>query len=159
MPKTRKDDIYEVGSYQSEDARLRVYFEDASQGEDSQVMRKYWAFDQYSSPAVPVLSRAEVMLILAEATNDGTLRLQLLNDLRQSFGLEAHPIVAGHDFEDELFKEYRKRFVGEGVLFYFMKRKNFRSIPFSNTTALIDDVYTMLQHLPAAEYEYGLMNN
>jgi hypothetical protein len=159
MPKERKDEIYEVGSYTSEDERLRTYFMNASSGEESQVMCKYREFSQYRDPAVPVLSVAEVALILAEATDDETLRYDLLNELRGLFGLVGHPLSPGHDFEAELLKEYRKRFVGEGVLFYFMKRKNFRSIPYSNTTAGIDQVYSMLQHLPATEYEYGLMNN
>jgi hypothetical protein len=160
MPKDRKNEIYEMGLYLSEDARIRYYFLDAAQGDESQIMAKYRSFDQYHSPAVPVLSVAEVALILAEATDDVTLKFSLLNSSRHLFGLDAHDLLPDEAaFENELFKEYRKRFVGEGVLFYFMKRKNYRSIPYSNTTVEIDRVYSMLQHLPSTEYEYGLIKN
>jgi GNAT superfamily N-acetyltransferase len=159
MPKERKDEIYEVSLYTSEDSRLMGWFKNATSNAESQIMSKYEAFEQRRSPAVPVLSLEEVSLILAEATDNQDTRYEIMNALRTAVGLGGHPLSTGHDFETELFKEYRKQFVGEGVLFYFMKRKNFRDIPFSNTTVGIDRIYSMLQYLPTAEYEYGLMDN
>jgi len=71
----------------------------------------------------PLIRLSELYYIAAECTNDKSY----LNTVRANRGLIT-PIVDDAGISDEITKEYKKEFFGEGQLFFYYKRKNFNSI-------------------------------
>jgi hypothetical protein len=164
VPRERKEEIYETAIYGSVDTRTATYFQ-YYPGTSEEFLAKFRMTSATSPPSyatVPVITGAEIHLIYSETagvmdTIDN--RLARLNAVRNAYGLTpSYDLTAANDYEEELFKEYRKRFVGEGLLFYFMKRKNYRLIPHAGSGVSVDRVYSLLDYLPTAEYEYGLIN-
>lgn len=58
-------------------------------------------------------------------------RFDYLNTVRHEYGIPAAFDLTKENcvFEEELFKEYRKSFLAEGQLFFFLKRKDYTDIP------------------------------
>lgn len=75
----------------------------------------------------PLIRMTEMYYIAAETEPDPTLALSYLNTVRLNRGLEELPL--GVDISNEILKEYRREFYGEGQLFFYYKRNNFSSIP------------------------------
>lgn len=97
---------------------------------------------------IPLLKLSEMYLIAAEASGD----ISYLEKLRSHRGYANQPLPAGADLQTELQKEYRKEFVAEGQLFYYYKRKNLTTIPF---TAQTMNRETYIFPMPDNEYEFG----
>ncbi|MDE5611132.1 MAG: RagB/SusD family nutrient uptake outer membrane protein [Odoribacter sp.] len=68
---------------------------------------------------VPLMRISEMYLIAAECTDEG---VQYLNALRAARKIADVPEDAR--LMDEIEKEYRREFIGEGQLFWFFKRRN-----------------------------------
>ena len=47
-----------------------------------------------------------------------------LNEVRNHRGLTSYELSSSNDLEEEILKEYRKEFWGEGQLWYYYKRKS-----------------------------------
>ncbi|HEY8388169.1 MAG TPA: RagB/SusD family nutrient uptake outer membrane protein [Parasegetibacter sp.] len=103
-------------------------------------------------PGIPLLKIGEVYLIAAECLmdTDPTRALDYLNELRNNRGLVS--LSAGVDLNDEITKEYRKEFLGEGQLFFYYKRRGFQFIP-GWGTQMTDDQYVL--PIPDAELEFN----
>ncbi|GHV30093.1 hypothetical protein FACS1894177_02100 [Bacteroidia bacterium] len=162
VPVERKQAYYETSIYGSVDSRIANYFQ-YYPGTSSEFLAKFRITRQTIPPSyatVPLITSAEVRLIYSETADTEADKFAHLNTVRNSYGLSASYNLSAdkNDYEQELFKEYRKRFVGEGQLFYFMKRKNYQSIPYAGTSVSIDRIFSLLEYLPTAEYEYGLIN-
>jgi hypothetical protein len=88
------------------------------------------------------------------AYND-MMPLVRLNTVRDNRGLSAFPLAAtltAAQVEEEIYKEYRKEFLGEGQLFYYYKRLNRPVIPGSASPGT-DAIYVF--PLPDNEKEFG----
>ncbi|GAA4298759.1 RagB/SusD family nutrient uptake outer membrane protein [Aestuariibaculum suncheonense] len=71
----------------------------------------------------PLIRISEMYYIAAETETDEAVALEYLNTVRRERGL-GDDLSLGVDLQNEIFKEYRKEFYGEGQLFYYYKRKN-----------------------------------
>ena len=69
---------------------------------------------------IPLIRGCEAYYIAAEAADKEDTAFDLLNKVRQDFGISAtYDLKTGVDNLDrELYAEYRKSFVAEGQLFY-----------------------------------------
>lgn len=153
---------YESGQYGA-DTRPAIYF--ISSG-NYEIMAKFTklATDQTGPQYMPVITPSELYLIYAECASQEADRYKAINDERARFNLVGSDELSPEnqpDLENELFKEYRKRFIGEGVLFYYLKRKNITQVPRANGEVISINAakaYSMMQYLPQDEYDYGKIN-
>lgn len=181
--RTTVETWYENTSGGATDDRLNYYFRsetDKNVGRDKMILTRY---DQskYSSSrdnyvgynSQPLIRLPEMYYIAAEcepdpATAAGYLNAVILNrtgrnsstqtsnfdqiDTRTIYGQNTGKTVR----INELMKEYVKEFYGEGQLFFFYKRLNFKT--FSNCPAPQDDMTTHYQ-MPLPDNEYTFGNN
>lgn len=145
------------------DTRPGSYFvSDGSYDIMSKFMKKQT--DVTGPQYMPMITASEVYLIYAESAAQESDRYEAINNERAQFNLVgSDELTPGNqpDLENELFKEYRKRFIGEGVLFYYLKRKNITQVPRANGEQISIDAakaYNMMQYLPQDEYDYGKIN-
>lgn len=81
--------------------------------------------NQYNVDMIPMIRVGEMYLIQAEywhAQNNDTEAINALDKLRTGHGCSAGRISG--DFTDNLLKEARREFIGEGQLFYYHKKTN-----------------------------------
>ncbi|MFR5657069.1 MAG: RagB/SusD family nutrient uptake outer membrane protein [Butyricimonas faecihominis] len=97
---------------------------------------------------IPLLKLSEMYLIAAEASGD----IRFLETLRGFRGYAGNPLPADANLLEELRKEYQKEFIAEGQLFYFYKRQNMITIPF---TAQTMNRATYVFPMPDNELEFG----
>lgn len=126
---TKAQDIYEVGLGYGNDWRyLKGYEQDGTQ----KYMCKFWHLDggQYND-VYPLLRETEAFYIAAECLKDSDPQraVELLNEVREARNLSLFPLdyttMTADDIQNEIYKEYRKEFVGEGgQLFFYYKRLN-----------------------------------
>ncbi|MCH4553056.1 RagB/SusD family nutrient uptake outer membrane protein [Aestuariibaculum lutulentum] len=96
----------------------------------------------------------EMYYIAAETETDSVKALQYINTVRNNRGLQS--LTTADNIQNEILKEYRKEFYGEGQLFFYYKRLNVQSIP-SGTSGVSPyqmgaDQYVV--PLPTSETEY-----
>ena len=97
---------------------------------------------------IPLLKLSEMYLIAAEASGD----ISYLETLRANRGYASRPLPEGSVLQEELQKEYQKEFIAEGQLFYYYKRQNLQSIPFT-THVMNREAYVF--PVPDNELEFG----
>ena len=151
-----KENLYEVNKYQAIDVRYLNNFSPRD-NESEMFLNKYYSIYYCYS----LFKLSEAYLILAEtATENNDDPFVYLNELRTARGLESYPLSEENDdIELEIYKEYKKEFLGEGQLFYYYKRKNFNSINGineRNIEGLTSNNYIL--PIPEDEYEYGLID-
>lgn len=93
----------------------------------------------------PMIRMSEMYYILAECENDA----KWLTPVRRARGLS--DLVGAINLKNEIFKEYRKEFWGEGQLFFYYKRLNYTSITSSTNTAMAMTGAQYIMPLPPAE--------
>ncbi len=112
--------------------------------------------DKTSRFMQPLIRMSEMYYIAAETAEDEQTALDYLNTVREERGLgDGTQLIPGVDLQNEIFKEYRKEFIGEGQLFFYYKRKNISSIQSGTTSSEID--MTAAQYvvpLPLSETDY-----
>ncbi len=118
------DRIFDVAHDGTNDFRLRegVGFDYSARAIS---LRKYRQDEAWPSTegTIPLIRLPEMYYILAECTDDYTLATSYLNMVRNSRGVDELPTLAGESGKlQEIEKEYRKEFYGEGQLFFFYKR-------------------------------------
>lgn len=133
----RKSNIFEQVDL---DTRKRLF--DIPSGSQREYVSKYETGNR-----IPLLKLSEMYLIAAEASGD----ISYLEELRSHRGYANRPLPANADLQEELRKEYQKEFIAEGQLFYFYKRQNAATIPF--TTQAMREVYVF--PMPENEMEFG----
>lgn len=94
---------------------------------------------------------SEMLLIMAEVNNrNNGSGLDEVNELRVARNLGALESME-EPFMDFLVKEYRREFIGEGQLFFLLKRLNAQYVPGTDVDAIINKSYTF--PLPLTETE------
>lgn len=103
---------------------------------------------------IPVIRLSEMYYIAAESESDPALGLDHLNKMRIARLLPAINPNSPEEFQNEIFKEYRKDFFAEGQLWFYYKRKNTIQIPNSPDAAPMTEAKYVFP-LPIAEIEFG----
>jgi hypothetical protein len=100
---------------------------------------------------MPLIRFSEMLLIKSEVNYrlSGT-GLDELNELRAARNV-AQLETLPDDYYDELIREYRREFLGEGQFFFLLKRLNRATIPNSDVDPITQKVYTF--PLPISETE------
>lgn len=101
---------------------------------------------------IPMLRLSEMYYIASEsrlAENDVSGAAKLLNEVRMAKGLKSKGFTTVNTVREELDNEYRREFVAEGQLFYYIKRRNLPDM--IETQFKVDFVFP----LPENEYTYG----
>ncbi len=124
--------------------------------------RKYfWKYHQYEggrhNDIMPVIRKSEVYYIAAEILKDTdpARTAELLNLARDARNLDDFPLednLSAEVLDDEIRKEYRKEFLGEGQMFYYYKRRNAARIEGAAIQAG-PEVYVL--PMPDNEIEFG----
>lgn len=126
---TKAQDIYEVGKGYGNDWRyLRGYEQDGTK----RYMCKFWHVEGSAyNDLYPLLRLSEAYYIAAECLEESNPKraVELLNEVREARNLSLFPLdytkMTAADIQNEIYKEYRKEFVGEGgQLFFYYKRLN-----------------------------------
>ena len=139
----RKASIYEVDGLELDVRCKPEQWFTVPSGSQTEYVIKYATGHQ-----IPLLKLSEMYLIAAEASGD----ISYLETLRSYRGYANRPLPAGADLQEELQKEYQKEFIAEGQLFYYYKRQNLSSIPFTAQTMNRD---TYMFPVPDNELEFG----
>ena len=118
--------LYELYEYSASDIRYMQWEDRDVEGLDAPAMNllKYVS----GEGSVSVIRLSEIYFIAMEC---GTL--SLANELYEYFcqerGIPFDIITGQQQLNNLLFKEYRKEFIGEGVMFYYYKRHFTKNIP------------------------------
>lgn len=125
-------EIYELDKGYGNDYR---YLKGYEQDGDKQYMCKFWHIEGNSyCDRFPLLRMSEAYYIAAEClkSSNPTRAIDLLNTVRDARNLSLLPLsydLTTDEIQEEVYKEYRKEFVGEGgQLFYYYKRTNAQTI-------------------------------
>lgn len=153
-------DIYELSAGYGNDWRyLRGYEQDGSE----RYMCKFWYVDGSSyNNLYPLLRMTEGFYIAAECLkeSDPERAIDLLNEVRDARNLSLFPLdysLSTDEIQEEIYKEYRKEFVGEaGQLFFYYKRVNSTEIKNSGTTPN-KSIYVL--PIPSNDQEFGGYSN
>jgi hypothetical protein len=153
--------VYDVGGAGGDDRRYKEWFKAVSGASsfDWFELQKYVREPNTNRHylVLPALRLSEMYYIAAECTyeTDAAKGIELLQAVRAARGINK-PLVAAtkEQMLQELVKEARKEFFGEGQLFYMYKRLN---RPIANllggNVAASDKVFVM--PLPDNEIEFG----
>ena len=149
----KRESIYENDRYGSIDNRSKDWF-NYYPNSSTEFLSKYMKLTNQAPVNIPLIRGCEAYYIAAEASGD----YSWINQVRNQFGISAvYDLQEGtDDLEQELYKEYTKTFVGEGQLFYFMKRNNLTGIP-GVAEEQFPELYTF--PLPDNELEFGNVAN
>ena len=134
----------------------RLYTKDGSKYAN----RKFYEVqDAKFKNMMPLIRMSEMYYIAAEAlnaANRGKEAVELLNIVRRKRGIaEVNDLktnLSAEDITEEIEKEWRKEFLGEGQMFYFYKRLGYSKIPNSNIPAT-ELVYVL--QIPEDEINVG----
>lgn len=106
---------------------------------------------------IPLIRLPEMYYIAAEASATFGEALEYLNKIRTARGitvnLTSQQVNSDATLANELFKEYRKEYYGEGHLWYFYKRRAYTSIPNTVFFGTMANVYTL--PIPDLELEFN----
>ena len=118
---------------------------------------KLWQVDENREELkkrIPILSLSEMYYIAAESEPSPAEGLKWLNKVRSARSLAE--LAAGLDaptLQNEIFKEYRKDFIGLGQLFFYYKRLNLAKIEGALNGTINNTQYVL--PLPNQEIEFG----
>lgn len=163
ISQNQRKEFYETDKYASQDSRINSWMVlNSKTSVDENANTGRYLITKYTSSSamrqnVPLIRMTEMYYILAECETSEAEALKYLNAVRQDYGIpEAMDLKEGDCvFADELFKEYRKSFVAEGQLFYFLKRKDVSKIPGAITVENPRQVFCL--PFPDDEIEFGNM--
>ncbi|MDR0835428.1 MAG: RagB/SusD family nutrient uptake outer membrane protein, partial [Tannerella sp.] len=121
-------------------------------------LSKFWQYENGPYNKIfPLIRLTEAYYIAAEALKDTepAKAVELLNTVRSHRKLTEFPLSAtlsANEIQEEIFKEYRKEFLGEGQLFYYYKRLN---LPVIDGAGVIANNSVYVLPLPDNEIEFG----
>lgn len=115
-----------------------------------------YSLSKYKDQGVlPLLKLSEMFLIAAESSEVPADALWYLNKIRAHRGLTG--ITEASKLQEEIYKEYRREFIGEGQLFYFYKKNLYSTIGSADDVEIdVNKAYTI--PLPKSELEFGNYN-
>ena len=148
-----RDEIFETSRYSS-DRRLSEWTEVKTGSTSVFLITKY-----RKAVLVPLIRMNEMYYIYAECRASESEGLKALNRVRNSYGIPSQMDLEEGKcvFADELQKEYRKSFLGEGQFFYFLKRRDVKQIPSAPQVENPRKVFTL--PMPQSELEFGDLIN
>lgn len=152
--------IYEVDLGYGNDYRYLKGFE--QDGEKRYMAKLWYLAGSTFNNMYPLLRMSEAWYIAAECLkNSDTKRaIGLLNEVRENRNLSLYPLaetLSAEQLQEEIFKEYRKEFVGEhGELFFYYKRLNLPEIK-GAATRTSKAVYVL--PIPSNDQEFGGYTN
>ncbi|MFV0590299.1 MAG: RagB/SusD family nutrient uptake outer membrane protein [Draconibacterium sp.] len=119
-----------------------------------------WKYHQYGyfDDQMPVIRKPEIYYIAAEAQKESNpaRSIELLNEVRSNRNItedDALPeTLTSAEIQNEIFKEYRKEYLGEGQLFFYYKRLN---IPTIEGSAVAANNAVYVWPMPDNEIEFG----
>lgn len=121
-------------------------------------LSKFWQYENGPyNKLFPLIRFTEAYYIAAEALKDSNpdKAIELLNTVRSHRKLTDYPLsssLTSAEIQDEIYREYRKEFLGEGQLFFYYKRLNLPVIDGAGVAAN-DNVYVL--PLPDNEIEFN----
>lgn len=133
-------------------------------GMDFSVSVKYYKdndtnnYSPWSANRLPLIRLSEMYYIAAECEPDLSKATEYLETVRRHRGMASYPLTctSKNDLQNEIEKEYRKEFIAEGQLFYYMKRheKSFSNVSaFGSSSYITPDL--MVLPIPDDENTYG----
>ena len=143
--------MYATQGSTSIDMRPVVFFSESPSGN-----RQVAKFNNQT--AIPMMKISELYLIASEADESLANSLWYFNKFVANRGIVAfNDNITRAELDNEIYKEYKKEFVGEGKLFWFYKRLNYNKIGATDSYEISDlnKVYTL--PIPKSEYEFGNM--
>jgi len=141
--------MYNVYDCAAEDVRYDKWF-------DNGLMRKYtYTSPDYFYPKVPIIKLSEMYLITAEAywNIDREKAMKYLNDLRES-RIQGYS-KWNYASKEDLIREYRREFIGEGQMFFVYKRLNQDIIRDSGEGNIAASNNVFVFPMPDSEIENG----
>lgn len=157
---TTAQDIYEVAKGYGNDYR---YLKGYEQDGENRYMCKFWHVEGGTyNDIYPLLRMTEAFYIAAECLKDTkpAEAVKLLNEVRENRNLSLFPLsdsLTPDEIQQEIYKEYRKEFVGEGgQLFFYYKRLNLSDIKGSSGKGS-RGVYVL--PIPQNDQEFGGYSN
>jgi len=163
------DFMYETAGVGGSDNRYKQWFETVNAGVGNLALQKYVRnpdakVDDVTSNRHPLMAPAlrlsEMFYIAAECTYDANPQQaqSLVDTVRTARGINEFLATASKDeFMNELVKEARKEFYGEGQIFYMYKRLN-KSIVGLNGGSYGPSSSIFVLPLPNDEIEFGQRN-
>lgn len=136
LSQNQRKEFYETEKYESSDNRIPSWLILNPNTIESDANTGRYFVSKYSqngpmNQGIPLLRMTEIQYICAECQAEPAKGLDYLNTVRHEYGIPAAFDLTKENcvFEEELFKEYRKSFLAEGQLFFFLKRKDYTDIP------------------------------
>jgi len=153
------NEVYELSAGLGADYRLTYGFE--QDGSDRYLSKFWYVTGRAANGMIPLLRMTESYYIAAECLKDSNPQraVEILNYVRNNRGLNTNPLpetLTPEQINDEIYKEYRKEFLGEGQLFFYYKRLNIADIK----GALVHGskaVYVL--PIPSSDIEFGGYEN
>lgn len=162
LSKSRVDELYEIGSgVGASDWRYTRLWDKSN---EYYVFLKFWEYeDMRNTNNISLIKWPEVFYTLAECLlrqgggANKNLAIGHLNTIRNKRNIPASEnlsySLSEAEVGTELYKEWRKEYIGDGQMFYFYKRNGFTSIPYGPAVAYDDNVYVL--PLPQLEVDFG----
>lgn len=158
---TKAQTIYELDNGYGNDWRYLKNFE---QDGDQKYLCKLWYIEGSGyNNLYPMLRETEAFYIAAECLKDSDPEraVELLNEVRDARNLSLFPLdyttMTADDIQNEIYKEYRKEFIGEGgQLFFYYKRLNASEIKGASVRPG-KSVYVL--PMPSNDQEFGGYTN
>ena len=149
---TFKNEVYENASV---DYRSKIWF-DGSGSTNTLHMIKYiqpttYEVERYFQERLPLIRKSEMYYIAAECAETKEDAIAYLNEVRNNRGFQySTQLSTSDDVENEILKEYRKEFWGEGQLWFYYKRKGI-----TNFSEFMTDASLFTFEIPDIETSYG----
>lgn len=149
---TFKNEVYENANV---DYRSKIWF-DGSGSTNTLHMIKYiqpttYEVERYFQERLPLIRKSEMYYIAAECAETKEDAIAYLNEVRNNRGFQySTQLSTSDDVEDEILKEYRKEFWGEGQLWFYYKRKGI-----TNFSEFMTDASLFTFEIPDIETSYG----
>lgn len=155
------DEIFEIAAALGNDYRRVYHYENDG---SRQYLRKYWYEDgRVGNAKYPLIRMTECYLYAIECLRDSdpARATELFNAIRSNRGLYDNQFtetLTPEQIDEELFKEYRKEFVGDGgqLFFHYYKRLNKTDIKGSAKKGS-KAVYVL--PIPETDVEFGGYSN
>lgn len=161
LPSERAAEIYERAAGLADPDWRYIYWW-REKAESTYAFNKFYEVENMvNTNNIPLIKSPEICYTEAECLlrmggeSNRTDAITLLNLVRSNRGLSATPLpnsLSASEVYDELTKEWRKEFVGDGQLFFYYKRIGSESIPY--TSVVCDDEIYVLP-LPQDEIDFG----
>lgn len=112
----------------------------------------------WSANRLPLIRLSEMYYIAAECEPDLAKAQEYLEQVRRHRGMSSYPLSCSskNELQNEIEKEYRKEFIAEGQLFYYMKRHEksfYNETAFGSSSYITPDLMTL--PVPDDENTYG----